>query len=153
MCDVDHDQDTTAARLKAGLGSHLGLLLGVGILVASWVLPPEGLGLSLCWFNSVLALPCPGCGMTRSIILIGHGAWRLAWSHHPFGYLVYALAVLSVLSALLPEHLRASTWTTAIQNNRLRMVTWCLQLLMVFGLVRLVFHATTGTPFPLLPGS
>jgi hypothetical protein len=56
------------------------------------------LGISLitgtaCWFQSVVGLPCPGCGLTRSFMALASGAWREAFFWHP---------LLPIAIALLP---------------------------------------------------
>jgi hypothetical protein len=45
--------------------------------------------MSRAWFG----IECPGCGLTRSFILLAHGDWQGAWKMHRLGWLL-ALAVL-----------------------------------------------------------
>jgi hypothetical protein len=44
----------------------------------------------LCLTKSILGVPCPGCGMTRSFIAIAHGQWRRAWNFNPASFLMFA---------------------------------------------------------------
>jgi len=44
----------------------------------------------LCLTKSILKIPCPGCGMTRSFIAIAHGQWRRAWDFNPVSFLMFA---------------------------------------------------------------
>ena len=39
----------------------------------------------VCSFRSRLGYPCPGCGLTRSIVLTLHGDLATAWSLAPTG--------------------------------------------------------------------
>jgi hypothetical protein len=52
-------------------------------------LPMPQLCMSKAWFG----WECPGCGLTRSFILLAHGDWRGSFQMHRLGWLM-ALAVL-----------------------------------------------------------
>ena len=45
----------------------------------------------LCTFRRLTGAGCPGCGMTRCFIALGHGDLRSAWSYNPAGLLFFAL--------------------------------------------------------------
>jgi Protein of unknown function (DUF2752) len=47
----------------------------------------------VCPFAAVMGFPCPGCGMTRSLLALMRGDWREAWRQHPVGFLVPPLAL------------------------------------------------------------
>src|SRR5688572_18622713 len=44
----------------------------------------------LCAFYLTTGLPCPGCGLTRSVVSCAHGNWSAAVYYHPLGPLVFA---------------------------------------------------------------
>lgn len=50
---------------------------------------------SACWFRIRFGIPCPNCGMTRSLILAAHGEFLRAWQLAPGGLAMVAAAVLS----------------------------------------------------------
>jgi hypothetical protein len=62
---------------------------------------------SLCLFHRVTNLPCPGCGMTRSLVSCAHGLWAQAVTYHPLGPLLFialvGLSIASVLTILRPD--------------------------------------------------
>jgi len=67
------------------------LLLGVGALrfffaadeAHSWFLG-RTFG-AACWFHARFGIPCPNCGMTRSLILAAHGEFARSWRIAPGG--------------------------------------------------------------------
>jgi hypothetical protein len=55
-----------------------------------------------CSFRRSFGLPCPTCGMSRSVLLALTGEWPLAWQINPAGLLlVVGLAVLGVFLLVL----------------------------------------------------
>lgn len=77
-------------------------LMGAGLLIA-WTGLPEG---STCGMKISTGLPCPGCGMTRSVENTFRGDLLTAWHYNPFGPL-FVLACGFVASfALLPGRVR-----------------------------------------------
>jgi len=92
----------------------------------------------LCWFRFLTGLPCPGCGLTRSVFAIGGGNFAAAWQSNPFGYVVYGVLVVLFLSPLLARV--APRLTALLESNRFIYVFAMVNFtgLLVFGLVRLV---------------
>jgi len=62
------------------------------VLLGSMFVPRELVeeGPVICTFRRLLDLPCPGCGMTRSLVASGHGAWSAAADFHAFGVALWA---------------------------------------------------------------
>ena len=124
--------------------------ISIIVLVMSAVLPTDGLGFVLCPFNRIFDLPCPGCGLTRSITNITHGRWHSALVYNPMGYIAYGLFVFGAIWTLFPASLKGGC---ILQFRRQRafwegltMIT--LGVAVLFGLVRLIFHGLSGEPFP-----
>lgn len=44
----------------------------------------------LCSFRRLTGMNCPGCGLTRSFVFIGHGQIAEAFRLNPMGPLIYA---------------------------------------------------------------
>ena len=76
----------------------------VGLLIAAVVVAGAGLlGHGVCPSREILGLPCPGCGLTRSILLILRGHFRESWQLQPFGYAWLALAAVFALDRYVLE--------------------------------------------------
>lgn len=76
------------------------------ILLCAAVHPPHGWGVALCpsrWLNG---LPCPGCGLSRSVSCAIRGMWLESWSYHPFGILVAGMLVAVAAFSVLPRGVR-----------------------------------------------
>ncbi len=86
------------SRARANAGTSWAVL--TGILGASLLLPPPGADgaighlPSVCPFYNLTGLPCPGCGLTRSFVCLGHARWHEALHWHPLGWLLYAACLL-----------------------------------------------------------
>jgi hypothetical protein len=65
-----------------------------GSVGASWLpvssLPP------LCGSRALFGVECPGCGLTRSFVALGHGNWRESLRLHRVGWLLAAAVVLQI---------------------------------------------------------
>ncbi|MDX2175315.1 MAG: DUF2752 domain-containing protein [Candidatus Sumerlaeia bacterium] len=93
-------EENGAAR--ALLSLPLGLM-GLGGIVAAYVLPHVDLPFGACTFYTSTRLPCPGCGLTRSVSGIFHGDFALAWAFNPFGYVFAALFTALAAGLFIPR--------------------------------------------------
>jgi hypothetical protein len=72
----------------------------VGLFLAV-ITPPHGLGFSLCWFESTTGIPCPGCGVTRSLSCGLRGMFLESLHFHPMGLLILGLFCVTAIQSLL----------------------------------------------------
>ncbi len=49
-----------------------------------------------CTFRTLTGLPCPGCGLTRSFISMGHANFRDAWNYNPAGFLFFVVVAFQI---------------------------------------------------------
>jgi hypothetical protein len=49
---------------------------------------------TLCPFRLLTGLPCPGCGLTRSIGVLAQGNLQLSLNFHPLGIVIVFIALL-----------------------------------------------------------
>ncbi len=117
-------------------------LIGALVLALSLLPVPAGLqGRSICTFRNLFDLPCPGCGVTRSLRATAHGDLTSAFNLNPFGPLFFGAAVLLLLSPLWQRlhpdwdlKLISSRWT------RVGAVALLISMLL-YGLLRILHIA------------
>ena len=81
------------------------------LLLALFLVPTPGpdnkslMGLpSLCPIQALTHVPCPGCGMSRSLVCCAHGELSRALWLHPLGPLFFAILVGLVAMRFFPKH-------------------------------------------------
>jgi hypothetical protein len=141
--------ETRSRRLR---GRHL-LLAWVGLALAV-AHPSHGLGIRLCPFRAATGMPCPGCGLTRSLSCTLHGELAAAWDHHPFGPILAALLVAVGVLGLLPGAARTRLTDVLVQRPRLAhgLYTTFVGAFVLFGAARLLAHAWASWVAPALAG-
>jgi len=73
----------------------------------------------LCLFHRWTGHPCPGCGITRSVVCLAHGHIAEALRFHPLAPIAFGFLVAATLQRLpLPDRLRPSArfWTPRVQT-------------------------------------
>ena len=98
--------------MKADLAPHLVILIICsGIIAAALVITPtktESPYLKIgsiplpdtCIFHNLTGLPCPGCGLSRSIVAAAHGKIISSFSLHRLGLLTLAYILLQFIFRL-----------------------------------------------------
>ncbi len=109
-------------------------------LVVAFLMPPRGFGpgWDLCLLHRVTGVPCPGCGLTRSVASVAHLEFGRAVAMHPFGFFFFALFLLLTLYAALPragrDRLRA--WSNRHERALNRFYVAAAVLFLGFGILR-----------------
>lgn len=81
-------------------------VVAVAVLGTVW-LGPEAIGVDLCWFRRLSGgLPCPGCGLTRSLVALVQGELARSARLHPFGGVLMIWALAAASSPWWPRALR-----------------------------------------------
>ena len=108
---VDSDSELPA-NMESGVASLLWMhgvffLASLVVVAMSMLMRSEGVtavylpGTSLplpdtCMAKRMFGLPCPGCGMTRAFISIGHGQWGRAWGFNPASFILYPFVAVQI---------------------------------------------------------
>lgn len=77
----------------------------LGLLLAA-ITPPHGTGTTICFFKICTGIPCPGCGLTRSMSCALRGMFVESWQYHPLGIMILAMLLVLATISLLPRELR-----------------------------------------------
>jgi Protein of unknown function (DUF2752) len=86
---------------KAASRRFAGLTLLTGILMASILIPPFHRNFfSICLLKDVFGIPCPGCGLTRAFLFLGHGDIRSALELNVNSLFVYSVVLFLWLAAV-----------------------------------------------------
>ena len=105
--------------------SHLLLFSVAGLLVrlpSGLAIVPHG-----CLFQSLCGIPCPGCGVTRSVLAFLAGDLGRAWNLNPVGPAI--LVVVAVQVPLRTLALRRARWSGCVLSTSRAMTIGVLVVL------------------------
>ena len=120
----------------------LSLVLGLSL-----VLPlPDASGQvahlpALCPFYILTGLPCPGCGLTRAFICLGHGHFVESLHWNPLGWLLFGLCLALWLRAGVFLARGITLWTLP-PHTQSRLSFGLIALLFVVGAARIGWLTT-----------
>jgi hypothetical protein len=92
--------DVATAELRTGRPWMWARLVGLAALVpAAWALARFDVlpHVKLCMFERVTGRPCPGCGMTRSILDLAQGDVVGSLRMHPLGVVLAGMLVAAIV--------------------------------------------------------
>lgn len=113
-------------------------IIGAAILHTGLVI--LGLPSWSCPIREYLRIPCPGCGLSRSITALLHGDWKSALTIHAFGPLfLLAFGMMCVVN-LIPKSQRIPIINQVKSMERKTGITAIVLIsLVLYWLSRLVF--------------
>jgi len=130
--------------------SRLACLAAVTTPLAGALLYNQGYPVSwlVCPIRSLTGIPCPTCGMTRSLMAVARGEWGEAIGYHAFGPLLFLILLVAALHLLLELGLQRRVH--AVYERWLRNPRWQIILLSGFLLyyaIRLHHWVSSGDRF------
>jgi hypothetical protein len=85
-----------------------------------------------CGFHAVTGLPCPGCGLTRSVLALLHGHVGESLRLHPMGPVLFCGMCVIVACGFMPRRLRQQIVAgVAAVERRTGVATWLFMLLLI----------------------
>ncbi|MGD2099651.1 MAG: DUF2752 domain-containing protein [Desulfobacterales bacterium] len=92
-----------------------------------------------CPLKATLGVACPGCGLTRAMVLLAEGKWLAAIELHAFAPVGLGIGLLLVTGILLPANVRDRlTHRLAIIEKRSGIMIWLIFSLFVYWIGRLM---------------
>lgn len=83
--------------------SRTSVFVAWAALLGAFIHPAHGLGVDICYVKIVSHVPCPGCGLSRSLSCLVRGMVTDAWSYHPFGIVFLVLFAFIAVSSVMPS--------------------------------------------------
>lgn len=129
--------------LSALLKNRPACLAVSGATVLHLTLMSLGLPSWQCPFRSALNMPCPGCGLSRSVAALAQGHWHDAISMHAFSPLLVVAILLILVASFLPDSMRLSI-ANRFENVEVDFGITNLILIafVIYWLVRLLFFSS-----------
>ncbi len=87
---------------------------------------------SYCPFKMLTGFPCPGCGITKSLVYFYQGDMYKSLSYHIFGPFVIAFCILTII-VLSTELVTKKEYFTSLLHNR--------KLAILLGILLGLYHA------------
>jgi len=87
------------------VGTNAKIVAWAGLAAAA-ICPPAGMGFSVCLFRACTGVPCPGCGLTRSLSCCLRGHLQEGLAYHPLGPCILLLFLGTALLSILPASRR-----------------------------------------------
>ena len=83
------------------------LALLAAVTAVLLVLTATGTTAWQCPLKSTLGIACPGCGLTRAMVMFVQGHWQASIQLHAFAPVVMGAAILFAAGSVLPQKLRS----------------------------------------------
>ncbi|MGD8993116.1 MAG: DUF2752 domain-containing protein [Desulfobacterales bacterium] len=94
-----------------------------------------------CPLKAMLGIACPGCGLTRAMVLLAEGNWLAAVHLHAFAPVGLGIGLLLVIGILLPAKWRYKVAERlAVFEKRSGIVLWLIFGLLIYWIGRLMGH-------------
>lgn len=98
---------------------------------------------SLCPFKMLTGFPCPGCGITKSLVYLYQGDLQKSFSYHIFGPLAFIFC-MAVIIILITEIRTKNEYFNSVFYNK-KLAYFLGAILIVYHLGRLVYFVNQNT--------
>lgn len=107
---------------------------------------------SFCPFKMLTGLPCPGCGITKSMVYFYDGNIYKSLLHHLFGPFIIILS-LFLLVKFTFEIINKRTFMAISPNNKKKIAYAIAAILIIYHLIRVIYFITTNSSTEILKES
>jgi hypothetical protein len=90
-----------------------------------------------CLFEKVLHIPCPGCGITRSLFSVVRGNLFLAWHYNPAGLLLFFFTLFQIPARITA--LKYENTSELIFNGSRKISFFLLLSLVLVWMLKLIY--------------
>ena len=82
------------------------IVLLAAVTLALVALTSAGITVWQCPLRSTLGVPCPGCGLTRAMVLLIQGNWQASFDLHAFAPIFLGIGIILAIGSVLPARLQ-----------------------------------------------
>lgn len=90
---------------------------------------------TICLFRNLCRLPCPSCGITRSVHALLHNSWREAFAINPLGYVAILLLCIMPLWIIADAGCRSASCYRFYHKGESWLKTRPGVMIIFFGLI------------------
>lgn len=98
---------------------------------------------SFCPFKMLTGFPCPGCGITKSLVYFYQGDLYKSLSYHVLGPFVVLFCIGTIFVLMMELITRKEYLNTIIYNKKLAYILACF--LIFYQIVRITYFIETNT--------
>ncbi|MDI6784232.1 MAG: DUF2752 domain-containing protein [bacterium] len=95
---------------------------------------------TICYFQMVTGLPCPGCGLTRGICAISHGHLMQAIYFNPISPFAYLTLLYFWIKGLIELITKQEIYFNISSKIKNKLGFTALIGIIIFWAVRIIFH-------------
>ncbi len=116
-------------------------IISLLVIIISFILPPDGLGRSTCGLYILTKLPCPACGLTRSVTSISHMEFVKAFYYHPFGFIFYIIFLFLAIYNFMPEKIKNIIKVFFAKNEDIikYILLFLIASFIIYGIARFIY--------------
>ena len=115
------------------------MVLLAAVAVVQVALIATGITAWQCPLKSTLGVPCPGCGLTRAMVLFAQGHWKAAIELHAFAPIFFGIGIFLVVGSILPAGLQQKVADQIAAFERLSGIVGLLTLsILAYWILRII---------------
>lgn len=91
-----------------------------------------------CPVRLIFGIPCPSCGITRSLLHFSLGNFRQAWTLNPFSYLLLILFVIWALNPLYIRQNKSASLKPKLVFPYIHFITLVFPVMFIWNIFRIM---------------